>query len=220
MGGSLSTPAPSPALRDGLWRLMVALARRDEGALESAWETLLALAEGSADRDRVERAVEEALLQSLLFLGFPAALTALARWRSRSGRPPVGPGAPDRASGEDVCRAVYGEVYEGLRARMAALHPAAERWMVEVGYGEVMGRPGLDLATREILNVALLSATDFTLQLHSHLRGALRAGVDPGLLRVVLLAATEHLPAARREDHLRRLEALVARGRAGPRGTR
>jgi 4-carboxymuconolactone decarboxylase len=83
-----------------------------------------------------------------------------------------------------------------------------------------MGRPGLDLATREILNVALLSATDFTLQLHSHLRGALRAGVDPGLLRVVLLAATEHLPAARREDHLRRLEALVARGRAGPRGTR
>ena len=50
--------------------------------------------------------------------------------------------------------------------------------MVEGGYGRVIGRPGLDLATRELCIAALLAVWDSPRQLHSHLRGALNAGAS------------------------------------------
>ncbi len=107
-------------------------------------------------------AVKEALLQGYLILGYPVALNALARWREISGRPASAPpeddwtGLPQR--GADVCRRVYGGAYGGLRNNVRALHPDLERWMVEEGYGKVLGREGLDLAERELCVVAMLAA--------------------------------------------------------------
>jgi hypothetical protein len=48
--------------------------------------------------------VEEALLQSYLFLGYPTALNALARWRARTGIAP-GPPAPGGRAGGPTCAA-------------------------------------------------------------------------------------------------------------------
>ncbi len=133
----------------------------------------------SAARDADPVAVEEVLLQSHLFLGYPAALNGFARWRELSGRR-GGAASDDREAwserGEAVCRVVYGGQYEGLRANVRRLHPDMERWMVEDGYGRVLGRPGLDLATRELCIAALLAVQDVPRQLYSHLRGALNAG--------------------------------------------
>ncbi|MDF1566316.1 MAG: carboxymuconolactone decarboxylase family protein [Deltaproteobacteria bacterium] len=199
--GSLAEAPASHATRRGIWRLGVAMARRDPPAIDAA---LAALKTGHP-----AAAVEEAILQTLLFLGFPAALTTLGRWRRLTGTDASGltdAEAPPRAEGEAVCEAVYGRAYPMLRRRMATLHPAANRWMVEDGYGKVMGRPGLDLATRELLNVVLLAATDFPEQLHSHLRGALLTGATPEEVEGALEEATAHLPDARRE-------ALAARWR-------
>jgi len=129
--------------------------------------------------------VEEALLQSYLFVGFPAALTAMSAWRERTGEPPTGAQDPlaavDRARareerGEEVCRVVYGPLYGRLRQNVRRLHPDLDRWMIREGYGKVLGRPGLALAERELCIVALLAAAGRGPQLHSHLRGALRAG--------------------------------------------
>jgi len=50
--------------------------------------------------------------------------------------------------------------------------------MVSGGYGRVIGRPGLDLATRELCIAALLAVWNVPRQLHSHLRGALNAGAS------------------------------------------
>jgi 4-carboxymuconolactone decarboxylase len=129
-------------------------------------------------------AVEEALLQSYLFLGFPAALTALAEWRDLTGTGPAS--APDPAGatawarrGEAVCRTVYGRAYDKLRGNVRRVHPAMDEWMVREGYGKVLAREGLDLGTRELCIVAILAATGWEPQLHSHLRGALHAGCDP-----------------------------------------
>jgi len=127
-------------------------------------------------------AVEECLLQSYLFLGFPAALTALAAWRdirpaelaTSRGEEAVAHGWRNR--GEDVCRTVYGRAYDKLRSNVRRVHPDMDRWMIEEGYGKVLGRPGLELATRELCVVALLAAAVWEPQLHSHLRGALHAG--------------------------------------------
>jgi 4-carboxymuconolactone decarboxylase len=127
-------------------------------------------------------AVEEALLQSYLFLGYPAALRALAAWRTLSGVAAPDTPTVDEADwavrGAATCERVYGGQYAALRSNIAALHPDMERWMITEGYGKVLSRPGLGLALRELCIVALLAPQDAAPQLYSHLRGALNAGAS------------------------------------------
>jgi 4-carboxymuconolactone decarboxylase len=158
-----------------------------------------------AAREGDAREVEEVLVQSYLFLGYPAALNALARWRALIGPGPgVRSGSAEecdhRLRGERVCRTVYGGQYERLRENVRALHPDMERWMVEEGYGRVLGRPGLDLRTRELCIVAQLAVVGAARQLYSHARGALHAGATEaeveGALELAGQVSTE--PARRR----------------------
>jgi 4-carboxymuconolactone decarboxylase len=176
--------------------MCAALAARADDALEGR---LRELARG--DENQLV-AVEEALLQSYLFLGYPAALNAIALWRRLSGRAAPEPSAQDPEAwgrrGEEVCRVVYGRAYEELRANVRALHPDMERWMVVEGYGKVLGRPGLALAQRELCIVALLAVQDAPRQLYSHLRGALHAGAAEAEVEAALADAAElSAPAAR-----------------------
>jgi 4-carboxymuconolactone decarboxylase len=142
--------------------------------------------------DTVERVdpdwVEELILQSYLFSGFPRALNAAREWRRASGRP----APPDdndaqaetragawRERGEQTCATVYGRFYEALRRNIRDLHPALDAWMVVDGYGKVLSRTGLDLRRRELCIVATCAASRQDRQLHSHLHGALHAGATP-----------------------------------------
>ncbi|MET0398086.1 MAG: carboxymuconolactone decarboxylase family protein [Longimicrobiaceae bacterium] len=162
------------AAREALVALSAALATRDEPTVREA----VRRAAAEADPD----AAEEVLLQAHLFVGFPDALTALALWREAGGRPapaPLGEACEGwTGRGERVCARVYGANYPRLRANVAAVQPEMDRWMVEGGYGRVIGRPGLDLATRELCIAALLAVWNTPRQLHSHLRGALNAGAS------------------------------------------
>lgn len=148
------------------------------------------------------RDVEEVLLQAYLFLGYPAALTGLALWREVSGRgsdPPVDEDRADfEARGEAVCRQVYGAQYDGLRRNVRALHPALDRWMIEEGYGRVLGRPGLALPMRELAIVGLLAVLDAPVQLYSHLRGALAVGARPSEVEDALRSAEDFMSDATR----------------------
>jgi 4-carboxymuconolactone decarboxylase len=123
---------------------------------------------------------EEVLLQSHLFLGYPAALNALSLWRRRTERPASPPNeeppAVWRGRAEAVCRAVYADQYPALRELMSHIHPDLDRWAVYDGYGKVLGRPGLDLRARELCVAAQLAASGATRQLHAHLRGCLNVG--------------------------------------------
>lgn len=176
-----------------LVRISAAAAAGDDRLDEVVEEAARAVEEGVVEA----RAVEEALLQSHLFLGFPAALTALERWRAAGppapARDPEGerPAASWRERGEEVCRRVYGDSYGKLRRNVASLHPAVERWMITEGYGKVLGRGGLDLGTRELCIVAILAVQGRVPQLHSHLRGAMRVGVAAGAVDGALEAAAE-----------------------------
>lgn len=128
--------------------------------------------------------IEELILQTYLFGGFPRGLNAMREWRRASGRR-----APERdegerldatatwaAQGEKTCRTVYGEMYDRLRVNIRELHPALDAWMIVEGYGKVLSRPGLDLKRRELCIVAACAVMDQERQLHSHLHGALNAG--------------------------------------------
>lgn len=144
--------------------------------------------------------VEEAVLQSYLFVGFPAALNALTLWRARHPAIVTPSEEPDvvawRKRGEAVCRTVYSTAYRALRENVAALHPDLEGWMLAEGYGKVLGRPGLDLRTRELCIVGLLAAQNAPRQLHSHLRGALNAGAPPESVAEALEVALGEVAAA------------------------
>lgn len=160
------------------------------------------LRQASREVDPVE--VDEAVLQSCLFLGFPAALEAAAEWRLfREGSPedddPLA--LPDReaerqARGESMCREIYGSAYEALRRNVADASPALDRLMVDVGYGAVLGRPGLDPIRRELCLVAVLAVQGRDRQLHSHLRGALRMGAPPDWVSAALDIGLEQAPPA------------------------
>lgn len=171
--------------------LSAALGRDDPAEVETA---LAAASRRVTAGEARQEAVEEAILQAHLFVGYPAALRALGRWRDLGHPPPgrePGPDADRRERGERVCRAVYGGNYEKLRRNVARLHPVMDRWMVEEGYGRVLGRPGLGLAARELCVVALLAPTRHGPQLHSHLRGALNVGVPPAEVEAALRIAAD-----------------------------
>jgi len=178
--------------RDSTWvwdlvDLAAAQAAGDVSAMDTAFRRLRETAR--------EEEVEEALLQSYLFLGFPAAIEGLRRWRNTGVDPPAA--SEEKADlwlerGERTCAIVYGDHYERLRENIARLHPDLDRWMVMEGYGKVLGRPALDLSVREMLIVAMLvvQGERGRRQLRSHLKGALSAGVSPGdVLRTIEHAA-------------------------------
>ena len=165
-----------------LLRLSAVLASRDDDELESVMHH-------AAERCSSD-AVEEVILQSYLFLGYPIALNAMARWRAISGAHPPEDAAVDRDTwlqrGEEVCASVYGGQYQRLRANVRRLHPDMERWMVEEGYGKVLGRPGLSVRDRELCIVAQLVVLDVPRQLYSHLRGALNVGASDAAVEAAL----------------------------------
>ena len=138
--------------------------------------------------------VEEVILQSYLFAGFPRALNSAREWRRISGNaaPESDEGenydnvAEWRVQGETTCATVYGPFYERLRHNIRDLHPALDAWMIVEGYGKVLSRPALDLKRRELCIVAACATARQDRQLHSHLHGALHAGATPAEVRDAL----------------------------------
>ena len=156
--------------------------------------------------------VEEAILQSYLFAGFPRTLNAMREWRRVSGvAAPEGAESEDgenwRAVGEATCAIVYGKFYDKLRHNIALLHPALDEWMIVEGYGKILSRPGLELRLREYCVVAACVAAGQDRQLHSHLHGAVNAGSTPEALGDVLDALAMVVD----KENLRRAQLLLAR---------
>jgi 4-carboxymuconolactone decarboxylase len=151
--------------------------------------------------------IEELILQTYLFGGFPRGLNAMREWRRASGRP-----APTRdegerldatatwaRQGEESCRTVYGEMYDRLRVNIRELHPAFDTWMIVEGYGKVLSRPGLDLKRRELCVVAACAVLEQERQLHSHLHGALNAGATADEVDETLRVVDDMLDSRARE---------------------
>ena len=174
-----------------------------------------------AARDLPHTWVEEVILQSYLFAGFPRTLNAAREWRRISGvAAPTADADADatapemadvwRARGEITCAKVYGDMYEKLRVNIAGLHPALDHWMITDGYGKVLSRPGLDLVRRELCVVAVCALAGQDRQLHSHFHGALNVGATPDQVSATLDALTDLLDA----DALRRCRMLWGHVRA------
>lgn len=161
-------------------RHLVRVAAAIAGAGEQKMRAVIDAAAGNVN----PVAMDEVVLQSYLFAGFPRTLNAARMWRAASGElAPQDDAAAELKNdsdwvecGVETCRTVYGGSYELLRENIRALHPALDSWMIADGYGKVLSRPELDLKTRELCIVAACAAAGQQRQLHSHLHGALNSG--------------------------------------------
>ena len=154
------------------------------------------------------RFFSEIFIQYSLFLGYPAMLDGLERLsairRERKTRLITSRKRNAIArKGARILRQIYGDQTEKLIARLDKLEKGLGNRITKDAYGAIMGRPGLPLADREIVNVVVLFIDGFEPQLYSHLRGAIRVGVKPRILRSVLLLAA-HIAARspRRAIHM------------------
>ncbi|MEX2110677.1 MAG: carboxymuconolactone decarboxylase family protein [Gemmatimonadaceae bacterium] len=201
-----------------LVRIAGAIAGSDEGTVRAVMIEAVnggPARGGNSANSRVDAAaVDEIILQSYLFAGFPRALNAARTWRSVSGTtaPKTDPesDAADletwRERGLATCEIVYGESYERLRRNIRGLHPALDEWMIVDGYGKVLSRPGVDLRTRELCVVAACAVAGQQRQLHSHLGGAMNAGASFEEVAAVLEAVKDLMS---REDLARYHQLLV-----------
>lgn len=196
-------------------RLLVRLSAAISGADEATTRRAIDDVGGRVSPEMVD----EVILQSYLFAGFPRALNAARMWRAASGV--RAPSSDDLASprhvgqwerdGEATCAVVYGASYERLRRHIRELHPALDAWMITDGYGKVLSRPALDLKRRELCIVAACAAAGQQRQLHSHLHGALNSGASAN-------EVTETLDALRDlvgESEIARYKTLLARVLSG-----
>jgi len=165
--------------------LSAAIAGRDEAAMRLAITT--ALTEGVKPRT-----LDEIILQSHLFLGFPAMIEASRLFaevqptRRVSRRLPK-PYSVSRVrgwnrDGKAKIRSIYGTAFGRLVEYINSFSPQVLTWMINDGYGQVLSRPGASFPLRELSIVATLTVTGYENQLKAHIRGALNVGVDPDLI--------------------------------------
>lgn len=194
-----------------------------------AFSTALAAA---LDAGVPTRWLGESILQSYLFAGFPRTWTALKLLRDARASKAL----PDDwaiefqdwdaavaggtaieplvrgwwARGETLCREIYGDQYDRLRANLSSHHPELADWMILEGYGKVLARPEISPVERELWILPILTVQDAREQLHSHLRGALRVGASETALRAVLRLAGAAATRSAVRDALARLSRLAA----------
>lgn len=203
--------SPSLVALDDATRALVLLSATIAAGDDAAVRASLADAAATAPTGQIE----EAVLQSHLFCGFPRALNAMREWRRLSPGIALTTDESDahvsddewRARGERTCAAVYGAMYDRLRLNVRDLHPALDAWMVLEGYGKVLSRPGLDLPRRELCIVAACAATGQDRQLHSHLHGSLNVGVPAEVVGAAIDALSELIG----PDRTRSARMLLAR---------
>ena len=130
----------------------------------------------------------EVFLQSYLFAGFPAALESvrvLSKVFSDTTKAIQEPdellaGYKDHLTkGEILYKKVYAANAEKVREEMFRLSPELAAWAMIEGYGKTLSRQQLDVKTRELSVVAMLTQLGWDRQLYSHILGARNVGAKP-----------------------------------------
>jgi 4-carboxymuconolactone decarboxylase len=165
--------------------LSAAMAAKDEKAIRLIMQWAL-------DSNISNRTINEIILQSHLFLGFPAMIEASRlfaelnhRKHNRNHLPTAYNSKMCRAWNNDglkKIRKIYGTAFDRLVSYINSFSPQVLTWMINDGYGQVLSRPGASFKLREISVVATLTVTSYKNQLSAHIRGALNLGVQPDLI--------------------------------------
>lgn len=134
--------------------------------------------------------IYETIIQIYLFCGFPATIEALKHFNI------VFPEFKKNHSefdlnqyskiGQNNCRKIYRSNYDKLLDNFYSLSPDLKDWMIIEGYGKVMGRTGLSLKERELINVTVLATNYYEHQLYSHIKGAINTGSGYNIIESII----------------------------------
>ena len=156
------------------------------------WPRVAAAMTAGRDLGQPRTDLEETLLQTVLFCGFPRVVTAFeqlaAVWPSPT--PPAGgalPTAAQAAAGRALFARIYGTNTEAVDSLLRSFHADFHAFVLEAAYGRILARPHLPAGEREVLAVALLAAQDQPRQFAGHARGALQCGATREQLREALV---------------------------------
>jgi 4-carboxymuconolactone decarboxylase len=128
--------------------------------------------------------VYEVFLQQYLFVGFPSALEAmkaLGKAWPKEGIQVMSETMSYQAfteRGQALYQEIYSKNADVVRKEMLNLSPELAAWAVIEGYGKTLSRKGLDVKTRELCIVAILTQLGWKRQLFSHIMGALNASAS------------------------------------------
>jgi alkylhydroperoxidase/carboxymuconolactone decarboxylase family protein YurZ len=153
--------------------------------------------------------VEEALLQAVLFCGFPRVVTTFGTLQGEwvaDPAPRAGglPKAEQRRAGEKLFRTIYGSNADKVEQMLVSHHGELHDFIFEAAYGRILTRPGLEPRVRELLAVGVLALTDQVPQMVAHARGAISFGASLESVRETIFTAIE--VEATSEDLVRRIE--------------
>ncbi len=176
-------PVEQLLARPGLDLRVRAIACAQVAVWQGEWPRLAQTARDAHQFGCPRQALEEGLLQGVLFYGFPRTVTAfetLAKeWPAST--PPSGGGLPQdaqRAAGKALFDAIYAHNADAVDGMLASFHGELHDFVLEVAYGRILSRPGLSPAERELAAIAVLSVMDQVPQLVAHGRGALHFGAE------------------------------------------
>ena len=130
--------------------------------------------------------IYEVILQLYLFNGFPASIESLKVFKHHF--PDYKPDNEQynvnlfEKRGTINCKSVYTSNFDKLQSNINNLSPDLADWMIIEGYGKVMGRTGLSMQERELINVAMLCTNFSEHQLYSHIKGSINTGSDKELI--------------------------------------
>ncbi len=130
--------------------------------------------------------IREAIYQCAPFIGFPKTLNAIAvfnevikeRGLENKLKSTATTTETDRfKKGYEIQNPLYGdEIKENFKNLPDNMGDDVARFLTEVCFGDYYTREGLDLKTRELLTIAILTTTKNTDTLKSHIKGNLKAG--------------------------------------------
>jgi len=113
--------------------------------------------------------------------------------------------------GLQVRKQVMGEDYvDRAFANADEFSAPLQEFITRNAWGTVWCRDGLDLKTRSLITVSMLTALGRPHELRGHLRGALNNGVTPEQLREVLLHAAVYCGAPLAVDAFRIAQEVMA----------
>ena len=97
--------------------------------------------------------------------------------------------------GKDAFNQVYGNgAADTFLTRRAGLGEDLARFGLEFNFGDVNARPGIDLATREMLTLAtLIGLGGVDPQLAGHVRAALKLGVSPAVIAELVIHTVQYV---------------------------
>ncbi len=134
----------------------------------------------------------EVFLQSYLFAGFPAGLESVRALSKVFG---IESNTIDESDditvaykqhlvkGDELYKKIYAANAEKVREEMIRLSPELAAWAMIEGYGKTLSRKQLDVKTRELCIVAMLTGLGWDRQLYSHILGARNVGARKDEIR-------------------------------------